>query len=62
MTERLGELQHGLFNMVKPYIRVESIISVASILVPALAVFMVIVVLAFVFRIYRKLRPRRGRT
>jgi hypothetical protein len=39
-----------------------AIISVASILVPALAVFMVIVVLAFVFRIYRKLRPRRGRT
>ena len=34
-------------------------ISVASVLVPVLAAVLVIVVLAFVFRIYRKLRPGR---
>jgi len=34
-----------------------SVISLASILAPVLAAFLVIGVLAFVFRIYRKLRP-----
>ena len=35
-------------------------LSLASILVPVLAVFLVILILAFVFRIYRKIRPRPG--
>jgi hypothetical protein len=39
-----------------------SVISLASILAPVIAAILVIVVLAFVFRIYRKLRPRRGST
>lgn len=37
-------------------------ISLASILVPVLAAVLVIIVLAFVFRIYRKIRPRKGHT
>jgi hypothetical protein len=35
-------------------------LSLASILVPVLAAVLVILVLAFVFRVYRKIRPRRG--
>jgi hypothetical protein len=37
-------------------------ISLASILVPVLAAVLVIIVLALVFRIYRKIRPRKGHT
>ena len=36
-----------------------TVMSVASILAPVIGVVLVIIVLAFVFRIYRKLRPRR---
>lgn len=36
-----------------------TVMSLASILAPVVGVLLVIVVLAFVFRIYRKLRPRR---
>lgn len=36
-----------------------TVMSLASILAPVFGVLLVIVVLAFVFRIYRKLRPRR---
>lgn len=39
-----------------------SAISLASILAPVLAAFMVIIVLALVFRIYRKLRPPRKKS
>jgi hypothetical protein len=39
-----------------------STISLVSILAPVLAAFLVIIVLAFVFRIYRKLRPDRKKS
>lgn len=38
------------------------VVTTASIFVPVLAVVLVIIILVFIFRIYRKLRPRAGKT